>query len=85
DHYLYSINDGEKIKVNSQNTPRQQLEFEVREGQEYELKLYAVDVAGNCSTPLVKALKGFDPPTGSDKPLPPDIVYSKRDGKYACS
>ena len=42
-------------------------------------------MAGNRSTPLVKALKGIDPPTGSDKPLPPDIAYYKRDGKYACS
>ncbi|MGO2705852.1 hypothetical protein ACTXN4_17130 [Pseudomonas helleri] len=85
DHYLYSLNGGEEIKVNNQHTQRQQLEFEVRRGQEYELTLYAVDVAGNRSTPLVKALKGIDPPTGSDKPLPPDITYYKRDGKYACS
>ena len=85
DHYLYSLNGGDEIKLDNLRTPQQQLEFEVRKGQEYELKLYAVDVAGNRSTPLVKSLKGMDPPTGSDKPLPPDIVYSQRDGKYACS
>lgn len=85
DHYLYSLNGGDEIKLDNLRTPQQQLEFEVRKGQEYEFKLYAVDLAGNRSTPLVKPLKGMDPPTGSDKPLPPDIVYSQRDGKYACS
>ena len=84
DHYLYTLNGGEENKFNNQYTHRQRLELKLAPDAEYELKLYAVDMAGNRSEPMVKTLKAFDQPTGPGKPTSPTIEFTERTDKYTC-
>lgn len=84
ERYFYTLNDGEEIEHDNQYTQRQRLELKFAEEAEYELKLYAVDMAGNRSEPMVEILKSFDQPTGPGKPTSPTIKTVERYGKYEC-
>lgn len=85
DHYAYTIDDREEQTIANESTQNKTLELYLAQDAVYELKVYAVDIAGNHSLPMLVPLNTSDQPTGPGQPTPPRIAITLRNGKYDCS
>ena len=84
-HHIYTIDDGQEVKIENQHTELQTIELTLMPDTCYKLKVYGVDFAGNYSAPLTHTLGTFDPLTAEEKPVTPGITGTQRYDKFACA
>ena len=84
-HHIYTIDDGQEVKIENQHTELQTIELTLMPDTCYKLKVYGVDFAGNYSAPLTHTLGTFDPLTAEEKPVTPGITGTQRYDKFTCA
>ena len=84
-HHIYTIDDGQEVKIKNQHTELQTIELTLMPDTCYKLKVYGVDFAGNYSAPLTHTLGTFDPLTAEEKPVTPGITGTQRYDKFTCA
>ena len=84
-HHIYTIDDGQEVKIENQHTELQTIELTLMPDTCYKLKVYGVDFAGNYSAPLIHTLRTSDPLTVEEKPVTPGITGTQRYDKFACA